>query len=67
LEKHFFGDGGSLFIGDLNLGLHHLPHLPIDWLDICCHLSLPIRTIGAIKLGWLLGVVDLSHFDTEGC
>jgi AAA15 family ATPase/GTPase len=30
LEKHFFSGGGSLFIDNLNLGLHRLPHLHID-------------------------------------
>ena len=36
--RRFFDGGGSLLIGNLNLGLHHLLNLPIDWLDICCHL-----------------------------
>ena len=31
------------------------------------HLWLLIWIIYAIKLGWLLSFVDLSHFDTEGC
>jgi hypothetical protein len=34
---------------------------------MCGHLWLSIWIIYAIKLGWLVIVVDLSHFDTEGC
>jgi hypothetical protein len=35
LEKNFFGRGGILWILYLNFGLHHLPHLSIDSLDVC--------------------------------
>ena len=65
-QYHCFGEvlrrRWILRIINLNFSFYHLPHLSIDWLDVCSHLWHPIWIIWAIKLGWLLGVVDLSHF-----